>query len=33
VDDTHHWMNFANSVKVYQAATDFFVKEFLKPKD
>ncbi len=33
VDDTHHWMNFANSVTVYAAAADFFVREFMKPKD
>lgn len=28
VDDTHHWMNFANSVKVYAAVADYFVKKF-----
>jgi dipeptidyl aminopeptidase/acylaminoacyl peptidase len=33
VDDTHHWMNFANSVTVYAAAADFFVRQFMKPKD
>jgi len=30
VDDTHHWMNFANSVTVYAAAADFFVRQFMK---
>lgn len=30
VDDTHHWMNNENAIKVYQAAADFFVKK-LKP--
>lgn len=30
VDDTHHWMNWQNSVKVYQATADFFVKKFMK---
>jgi len=29
VDDTHHWMNWQNSVKVYQATADFFVKKFM----
>jgi dipeptidyl aminopeptidase/acylaminoacyl peptidase len=29
-DDTHHWMNFANSVTVYAAAADFFVRQFMK---
>ena len=33
VDDTHHWMNFANSVTVYAAAADFFMRQFTKPKD
>jgi dipeptidyl aminopeptidase/acylaminoacyl peptidase len=33
VDDTHHWMNFANSVTVYAAAADFFMRQFVKPKD
>ncbi len=28
VDDTHHWMKWANSVRVYQAVADFFVKKF-----
>ncbi len=27
-DDTHHWMNFANSVKVYAAVADYFVRKF-----
>ena len=30
VDDTHHWMNFANSVTVYAAAADFFMQQFMK---
>ncbi len=30
VDDTHHWMNFANSVTVYAAAADFFTRQFMK---
>jgi dipeptidyl aminopeptidase/acylaminoacyl peptidase len=30
VDDTHHWMNWQNSVKVYQATADYFVKKFMK---
>jgi dipeptidyl aminopeptidase/acylaminoacyl peptidase len=30
VDDTHHWMNFANSVTVYAAAADFFVRQFMQ---
>ena len=30
VDDTHHWMNFANAVTVYAAAADFFVRQFMK---
>ena len=30
VDDTHHWMNFANSVTVYAAAADFFMRQFMK---
>jgi dipeptidyl aminopeptidase/acylaminoacyl peptidase len=30
VDDTHHWMNWENSVKVYQATADFFVKKLMK---
>ncbi|MEI8110202.1 MAG: prolyl oligopeptidase family serine peptidase [Chitinophagia bacterium] len=30
VDDTHHWMNNENAIKVYQATADFFVKK-LKP--
>ncbi|MCF8324039.1 MAG: prolyl oligopeptidase family serine peptidase [Leadbetterella sp.] len=30
VDDTHHWMNWENSVKIYQATADFFVKKFMK---
>ena len=29
VDDTHHWMNWENSVKVYQATADYFVKKFM----
>jgi dipeptidyl aminopeptidase/acylaminoacyl peptidase len=29
VDDTHHWMKFANAVTVYGAAADFFVKKFM----
>jgi dipeptidyl aminopeptidase/acylaminoacyl peptidase len=33
VDDTHHWMNFANSVTVYAAAADFFMRQLMKPKD
>jgi dipeptidyl aminopeptidase/acylaminoacyl peptidase len=28
VDDTHHWMNFKNSVTVYAAVADYFVKKF-----
>ena len=28
VDDTHHWMNFNNSVTVYGAVADYFVKQF-----
>lgn len=27
-DDTHHWMNFKNSVKVYAAVADYFVRKF-----
>jgi dipeptidyl aminopeptidase/acylaminoacyl peptidase len=30
VNDTHHWMGFDNSVKVYGAVADFFVKQFKK---
>jgi len=30
VDDTHHWMNFDNAVKVYEAAAEFFVRKFMK---
>lgn len=26
IDDTHHWMNFNNSVKVYNAVADFFLR-------
>ena len=29
VDDTHHWLKWANAVKVYGAAADFFVKKFM----
>jgi len=29
VDDTHHWMKFANAVTVYSAAADFFVRQFM----
>jgi dipeptidyl aminopeptidase/acylaminoacyl peptidase len=28
VDDTHHWMRFANAVTVYGSAADFFVRKF-----
>ena len=28
VDDTHHWMNFKNSVTVYAAVADYFVRKF-----
>jgi dipeptidyl aminopeptidase/acylaminoacyl peptidase len=28
VDDTHHWMNYNNSVKVYAAVADYFVRKF-----
>jgi len=28
VDDTHHWMNWDNSVKVYGAVADFFQRKF-----
>jgi len=28
VDDTHHWMNWNNAVKVYGAVADFFVRKF-----
>jgi len=27
-DDTHHWMNFKNSVTVYAAVADYFVRKF-----
>jgi dipeptidyl aminopeptidase/acylaminoacyl peptidase len=27
VDDTHHWMSFANAVTVYSATADFFVRK------
>jgi len=30
VDDTHHWMKFANAVKVYGAAADYFARKFLR---
>ena len=30
VDDTHHWMNWDNSVTVYGAVADFFVRKFKK---
>jgi dipeptidyl aminopeptidase/acylaminoacyl peptidase len=30
VDDTHHWMNFANSVKVYAAVADYFTRKLKK---
>ena len=29
VDDTHHWMKFANAVAVYAAAADFFVRQLM----
>ena len=29
VDDTHHWMKYTNSVKVYQAMADFFKRKLL----
>ena len=29
VDDTHHWMKFANAVTVYAAAADYFVRQFM----
>jgi dipeptidyl aminopeptidase/acylaminoacyl peptidase len=29
VDDTHHWMKFANAVAVYTAAADYFVRQFM----
>ncbi|MCE2936929.1 MAG: S9 family peptidase [Cyclobacteriaceae bacterium] len=32
VDDTHHWMTYKNSVGVYQATADFFVKKLLRKK-
>ncbi len=32
VDDTHHWMNWDNSVTVYGAVADFFVRKFNKPR-
>ena len=28
VDDTHHWMNYNNSVTVYAAVADYFVRKF-----
>jgi dipeptidyl aminopeptidase/acylaminoacyl peptidase len=28
VDDTHHWMNWNNAVKVYGAVADYFVRMF-----
>ena len=30
VDDTHHWLNWVNAVKVYQSTADFFVRKFMK---
>ncbi len=30
VDDTHHWMKWSNSVKVYNAVAEYFVKKFKK---
>lgn len=30
VDDTHHWMKFTNSVKVYQEVTNYFNKTLKK---
>ncbi|HEV2478459.1 MAG TPA: prolyl oligopeptidase family serine peptidase [Puia sp.] len=30
VDDTHHWMRFANAVTVYGSAADFFVRKFMR---
>lgn len=30
VDDTHHWMSFDNSIKVFGAVADFFVRQFKK---
>ena len=28
VDDTHHWMNYKNSVTVYAAVADYFARKF-----
>lgn len=30
VDDTHHWMNWNNAVKVYGAAAEYFVRKLKK---
>lgn len=30
VDDTHHWMNWNNAVKVYGAVADYFVRKLKK---
>ncbi len=30
VDDTHHWMNWNNAVKVYGAVADYFIRKFKK---
>ncbi len=30
VDDTHHWMNWQNAVKVYGAVADYFVRKLTK---
>jgi dipeptidyl aminopeptidase/acylaminoacyl peptidase len=30
VDDTHHWMRYDNSVMVFSAVADFFVRQFKK---
>ncbi|HLX92672.1 MAG TPA: prolyl oligopeptidase family serine peptidase [Puia sp.] len=29
-DDTHHWMGFDHSIKVFSAVADFFVRQFKK---
>ncbi len=30
VDDTHHWMNWENAIKVYEATANYFVRKLMK---
>jgi dipeptidyl aminopeptidase/acylaminoacyl peptidase len=31
VDDTHHWMSFANQMRVNNATAEFFQRKLLRP--